>query len=55
MTYVQYARRWNWTPWQTDNHVYAWLDDWLLPIYDLIEGIIDERSRRPAQAPRRPG
>ena len=45
LTYAKYARRHDWTPWQVDNELYAWLDDWLLPIEDLIEEVASERSR----------
>lgn len=46
LAYAQYAKRHNWTPWQVDNQVYAWLDDYLLPIENLIEEVAHEQSRR---------
>lgn len=51
LPYALYASRHHWTPWQVDNEVYAWLEDWLLPIEDLIQEVRDERSRRQAPAP----
>lgn len=51
MSYVKYARRWGWTPLQADREVYAWLDSWLLPIDDLIEGMANESSGGRAPAP----
>lgn len=51
LTYARYADRHGWTPWQVDNHVYAWLDPLLLEVEDLLQGVADERSRGRAPAP----
>jgi hypothetical protein len=50
LPYARYALAHGWTPWQVDNQVYAWLDDWLLPVEELIREVSGERSggRAPA-------
>jgi hypothetical protein len=51
LTYARYAAAHNWTPWQVDNHVYAWLDPLLLDVEDLLREVSHERSGRQAPPP----